>query len=108
MTRVTLPVAIASLLAEPPFAALHVQGLPLLVGQAAPFRLIWANAACLALFGVSDEAGLSERLTSASDPGSKRLRDLSGLLSPGAAPRLERLRFFKDGQAHCRKSSVWM
>ena len=99
MTRVTLPVAIASLLAEPPFAALHVQGLPLLVGQAAPFRLIWANAACLALFGVSDEAALLEHLTQASDPGSKRLRDLSGLLSPGAAPRLERLRFFKDAQA---------
>lgn len=95
----TLPTAIAGLLAEPPFASLKSQGLPLIVGQGAPFRLVWANAAALDLFGAKDEAALNGRLTQANDPGVKRLRDLSGLLSPGATPRLERLRLFKDGQA---------
>ena len=56
-------------------------------------RVIAASRSLLALFGVADLVGLTERLNRG-DPGGRRLMQLALDMPTGGAPRLERLRFF--------------
>ena len=80
-------------LAEPAFASLARAGAPLVVASGDPARVIFANAAALALFGVADCASLTRRIFVSDDSGALRLAQLSRSIMPGAAARLERLMF---------------
>lgn len=82
--------AIETALGEHPFAGLVGAGAPLLVSDRS--QILWCNEAARALFG-ADEAALARRLFQGADPASRRLAELAGSLVPGAAPRLEKLRF---------------
>ncbi|MFM2444097.1 MAG: hypothetical protein RJB09_1283, partial [Pseudomonadota bacterium] len=84
---------IDTVLSEPPFGALLESGAPLLVVAGVPAQVIFANDAARALFGVDPQA-IAMRLFNGRDPGARRLSELSGSLTPGAAARLEKLRFF--------------
>ena len=84
---------IDTVLSEPPFGALLESGAPLLVVAGVPAQIIFANDAARALFGVDPQA-IAMRLFNGRDPGARRLSELSGSLTPGAAARLEKLRFF--------------
>ncbi len=80
-------------LAEPPFGALLESGAPLLVVAGLPAQVLFANEAARALFG-ADPHAIATRLFDGRDPGARRLTELSRSLTPGAAARLEKLRFF--------------
>ncbi len=58
-------------------------------------KIAFASQTMLALFGVPDLAGLSERLFAGDDAGANRLLALAG--AEDGAPRLERLSFSFDG-----------
>ncbi|MGA3302085.1 MAG: ATP-binding protein [Methylovirgula sp.] len=80
-------------------------------GSGGPGRVILANEPMLALFRATDLDQISERLFKSSDPGAKRLAELSRTLPSEAAPRLERLRFFFGPVVEtvtflCRKSAI--
>src|SRR5579872_6040441 len=57
-------------------------------------RVILANEPMLALFRAGDLDQMTARLFESSDPGARRLAELSRNLPSEAGPRLERLRFF--------------
>ena len=95
----TLSGDVASALAEPSIASLRTSGAPVIVASGAPFHVVWGNDAACALFGVADSGALTQRLAGAADPGARRLVELARSLLPGAASRLERLRFFLDGHS---------
>jgi PAS domain S-box-containing protein len=83
-----------AVLASPPFAPLAASGAPLLLAAGAPPRIIAATEATLALFGAASPEALNARVFDSAEPGARRLAELARTLLPGAAPRLERLRFF--------------
>src|SRR5262249_27539240 len=85
---------IAALLADTPFSSAIAEGAPLLVVASDPPRLVSANSAAMKLLGVEGLTELGEGAVTGSNPGARRLRELGALLSPGARPRLELLRFF--------------
>jgi PAS domain S-box-containing protein len=102
-------------------AALHALSLsksetvPLLAAREAdsegPGRVVLANEAMLALFRATDLDQISERLFQSTDPGAKRLAELSRTLPSEAGPRLERLRFFFGPVVEtvtflCRKAAI--
>ncbi len=80
-------------LADPALASLRLAGAPVLAIAGAPGRVVFANAAAQSLFA-GDLAILGRRLLLGAEPGARRIVALSRSLLPGAAPRLERLRFF--------------
>ncbi len=84
---------IETALAEPAIASLRRAGAPVVAIASAPTRVVYANAQARALFG-GDLDRLTRRLVHGSEPGSSRIVALAHALLPGAAPRLERLRFF--------------
>jgi PAS domain S-box-containing protein len=71
-------------------------------------KVLFASQSMLSLFGVADLAALSARLFGGTDPGARRLVELSTSLPQDGGPRLERLRFFLRPAAQtftflCRK-----
>lgn len=80
-------------LAAPAIASVRRAGAPVLAFSGAPLRVVYANAAACGLFG-GDLDQLTRRLVHGAEPGATRLVALAHGLAPGAAPRLERLRFF--------------
>ena len=82
--------ALNAALADPAMAALARGNAPIAVAAGSPARVIYANTAALALFGVADCAGLTGLLFSPDEAG--QLWRLAETLAPGAAPRLERVR----------------
>src|SRR6266702_4873382 len=84
---------VTAALAEPAFASLVRAGAPLVAAAGDPARVIFANAAALALFGAYDCASLSRQIFASDESGARRLAQLSRSILPGAAARLERLRF---------------
>ena len=84
---------IANLLSHSPFARVLSDGAPLLVIGGPVARLIYCNAAALALFSVDDAADISTSVLDSASPGGQRLRQLAAS-PPDRAPRLELLRFF--------------
>jgi PAS domain S-box-containing protein len=85
---------VAALLAGTPFAAALQASAPLLLAVIDPPRLVFANDSARALFRAENLAELGEAAVTGRSPGARRLRELGRLLSAGAAPRLELLRFF--------------
>jgi hypothetical protein len=83
-----------AVLASPPFAPLAASGAPILLAVETPARVVAATDAALALFGVDAPEALTARVFAGNEPGARRLGELARSLLPGAAPRLERLRFF--------------
>ena len=105
-----IPETVRQALDDPSYASLLAAGAPVLVAEGSPFGMIWASEGALALFGASNAEALTPRLLASADPGAKRLVELSRSLLPGAAARMERLRFFLDGHAQmitflCRRPS---
>lgn len=101
--------AIEAALAEPPFAAIAAAGCPIFVAAGQPARIVWSNAAVQDLFG-ADLPALQHRIFDGQEPGARRLAELAGMLVPGAAPRLEKLRFFMSRRAElltilCRRTA---
>ncbi|HMN72118.1 MAG TPA: histidine kinase dimerization/phospho-acceptor domain-containing protein [Rhodoblastus sp.] len=97
-------------LADPALASLRLAGAPVLAIAGAPGRVVYANAAAQSLFA-GDLAALGRRLLLGAEPGARRIVALSRSLLPGAAPRLERLRFFFGPMADtvtvlCRRATV--
>ena len=97
-------------LADPALASLRLAGAPVLAIAGAPGRVVFANAAAQSLFA-GDLAILGRRLLLGAEPGARRIVALSRSLLPGAAPRLERLRFFFGPMADavtvlCRRATV--
>src|ERR1700751_5042050 len=86
--------SVVALLADTPFSKAWAEGAPLLVVALDPPRLVNASAAARTLFGVGNLAELGEAAVTGASPGARRLRELAALLSLGAPPRLELLRFF--------------
>lgn len=84
---------IEATLADPALASLRLAGAPVLVISGAPGRVVYASAAAQSLFA-GDLPALARRLLLGAEPGARRIVALSRSLLPGAAPRLERLRFF--------------
>ncbi len=84
---------IEAALADPTLASLRLSGAPVVVVASDPGRVVFATEPAKALFG-GDAAFLTRRLLHGGEPGAQRLAALSRSLLPGAAPRLERLRFF--------------
>ena len=87
------PEEIEAALADPALASLRQSGAPVVVVASDPSRVAYASDGAQALFG-GDAAALTRRLLHGGEPGALRLVALSHSLLPGAAPRLERLRFF--------------
>jgi PAS domain S-box-containing protein len=85
---------VAALLAETPFAAALQADSPLLLAAIDPPRLVFANDSARMLFRAESLAELGEAAVTGPSPGAKRLRELGRLLTAGAPPRLELLRFF--------------
>ena len=84
---------IEAALSDPAFASLRLSGAPIVVIASDPARVVYASAEAQRLFA-GDMAGLTRRLLHGGEPGASRIVALSRSLLPGAAPRLERLRFF--------------
>jgi PAS domain S-box-containing protein len=85
---------IADLLARSSFARRLRDGAPVLVAAYEPARIVFANDAACAVFQVADLARLNAAAMIGTSPGARRLRQLAGVLTPDAPPRLELLRFY--------------
>lgn len=101
---------IEAALADPAFASLRLAGAPVVVIAGAPGRVVYATETARSLFG-GDLTALGRRLLHGGEPGASRIVALSRSLLPGAAPRLERLRFFFGPVAEtvtflCRRIAV--
>lgn len=101
--------AIEAALAEPAFAQVSAAGGPIIVAAGHPSRIVWSNPAAQTYFAATG-LDLERRIFGGAEPGSKRLAELARLLVPGAAPRLERLRFFIARRAEtltfvCRRTA---
>ena len=80
-------------LGDPAMASLRLGGAPVVVISGASGRVVYANEPAQGFFA-GDLAALGRRLLLGAEPGARRIVSLSRSLLPGAAPRLERLRFF--------------
>jgi PAS domain S-box-containing protein len=99
--------ALNEVLADPAIASMARAGAPIAAAAGSPAQVIYANPAALALFGVADCAGLTGLLFS---PEAGRLSHVVQTLTPGAAPRLERVRLPDDAPTEtvtllCRRTS---
>ena len=90
--------SIGAALADPALASLDQGGAPVLVASCENRTVLFANRAARDLFG-ADIATVSNRLFRGTEPAVHRLAVLAATLLPGAAPRLERMRFYFGGVA---------
>jgi signal transduction histidine kinase len=79
--------------AHPAFVASRRRGAAAILLAGAPLRILWANAAAGAVFEAQGYDDLGARLLRSDRGSARRLEQLAAALVPGAAPRLERLRF---------------
>ena len=82
---------VAAALAEPALASLARAGAPIVVAEGEPPRVVHANPAALALFGVADAQAVTAPLFQSGLAGAARLVELSRDMLPGAAARLVRV-----------------
>jgi PAS domain S-box-containing protein len=84
----------AALLSGTPFARALESNAQVLIIEARPPRLVHASAAARELLGATSMEKLDSIVVSGDGPGARRMRELALLLTPGAPPRMERLRFY--------------
>ena len=81
--------------ASDPRLAAHANGvLPAWLWSADGTRILWANPAGLDVFGLRDDAQLSEKIFGPVDPQRRQIAQLTNRLNPDGAVRMERLRGF--------------
>jgi PAS domain S-box-containing protein len=78
--------------ADRAFASLARAGAPIVAAEGAPMRVVFANAAALTLFGATECDSLTRLLFDDGNASANPLSALAQSLSPGGAPRIERLR----------------
>jgi len=86
-----------SLLRDGRLAPLATSALPAWLWSTDGNRIVWANAAGAAVFGAPTSAAVGSRRFTRSEPAPAQIARVAATLSPGAAPRLERLRGFGAG-----------
>ncbi len=86
--------------AHPAFVASRRKGAAAILLAGAPLRIRWANAAAAAAFEARGYDDLGARLLRSDRGSARRLEHLAAGLVPGAAPRLERLRFMWGFSPH--------
>src|SRR5436190_400909 len=81
--------------ASDPRLAAHANGvLPAWPLPADGTRILWANPAGFDVFGLRDDAQLSEKIFGPADPQRRQIAQLTNRLNPDGAFRMERLRGF--------------
>jgi len=85
-----------SLLRDGRLAPLATSALPAWLWRPDGTRIVWANAAGVAVFGATF-AAIGSRRFARGEPAADQIARIAASLSPGAAPRLERLRGFGAG-----------
>jgi PAS domain S-box-containing protein len=78
-------------------APLATSALPVWLWSADATRIVWANAIGAAVFGAPTSAAIAVRRFDAGEAAAEQIARLAATLSPGAPPRLERLRGFGAG-----------
>ena len=73
-------------------APLATSALPAWLWSTDATRIVWANPVGAAMFGAPTSAALAARTFGTAEPAAAQVARLAATLSPGAAPRLERLR----------------
>src|SRR5260370_39006885 len=86
-----------SLLRDGRLAPLATSALPAWLWSTDGNRIVWATAAGAAVFGAPTSAAVGSRRFTRSEPAPAQIARFAATLSPGAAPRLERLRGFGAG-----------
>ena len=85
-----------SLLRDGRLAPLATSALPAWLWRPDGTRIVWANATGAAVFGTTS-AAIGSRRFARGEPAADQIARIAASLSPGAAPRLERLRGFGAG-----------
>jgi hypothetical protein len=85
-----------SLLRDGRLAPLATSALPAWLWRPDGTRIVWANATGVAVFGATS-AAIGSRRFAPGEPAADQIARIAASLSPGAAPRLERLRGFGAG-----------
>ena len=85
-----------SLLRDGRLAPLATSALPAWLWRQDGTRIVWANATGVAVFGATS-AAIGSRRFARGEPAADQIARIAAALSPGAAPRLERLRGFGAG-----------
>src|SRR6185312_2931356 len=85
-----------SLLRDVRLAPLATSALPAWLWRPDGTRIVWSNAAGVAVFGATF-AAIGSRRFARGEPAADQIARIAASLSPGAAPRLERLRGFGAG-----------
>ena len=85
-----------SLLRDGRLAPLATSALPAWLWRPDGTRIVWANATGVAVFGATS-AAIGSRRFARGEPAADQIARIAASLSPGAAPRLERLRGFGAG-----------
>lgn len=86
-----------SLLRDGRLAPLATSALPAWLWSTDGNRIVWANAAGAAVFGAPTSAAIDSRQFTHRELAPAQIARVAATLSPGAAPRLERLRGFGAG-----------
>src|SRR5437899_1788556 len=73
-------------------APLSLSAMPAWLWAADASHVLWANPTGAAIFGAANPATLAARKFDAGQPAAAQVAHLAATLTPGAAPRLERLR----------------
>ena len=92
--------ALEGAFAHPAFVASRRRGAAAILLAGVPLRILWANAAAAGVFEAQGYDDLGARLLRSDRGSARRLERLAATLVPGAAPRLERLRFMWDFSPH--------
>lgn len=82
---------------DPRLAVHAMNGTPAWLWSADASRILWANPVGAAIFDASTCAALDDRRFDKHDPAAVQITRIAATLSPGGAPRLERLRGFGAG-----------
>src|SRR5258708_11846011 len=78
-------------------APLATSALPAWLWSTDATHIVWANPIGAAIFGASTSAAISTRTFDTGQPAAVEIARLASTLTPGASPRLERLRGFGAG-----------
>ena len=102
--------AVEAALTDTALSSLDRAGAPVLVACCETLAVVAMNRAAADLFGASFDA-VSRRLFQGGEPAAQRLSHLARTLLPGAAPRLERMRFYFGAASEtvtflCRRLSI--
>jgi PAS domain S-box-containing protein len=84
-------------LSDSRLAPLATSALPAWLWSTDATHIVWANPIGAAIFGASTSAAISARTFAAGEPAAAQIARLATTLTPGALPRLERLRGFGAG-----------